>query len=198
MRCRRPTPTTSRNFATLTVTQTCVSPPGWGVNYTLSLFGPGAPVAYPLRTNNPPNSLFSYAGAVVTSVSVLSGGSSTSASALPLRIAGSLLIDLSASDFSPSTNLWDNRATTGPVSVTNGDFGVITEPGGRTDTPPSLTTLLNVTCVQFTFPSAQSLSTYSTPSAGYASATAFASMYNGNPFTTEVLIMPLEPNVLST
>jgi hypothetical protein len=129
-------------------------------------------------------------------------GTSTSTSSLPLRVAGNLMIDLSASDYNPTTQLWDNRVTSGPVSTSNGDFGVINY-GSVSDNPPTLTTLSNVTAVYFPYassfyrgPSPYSLSTYSHPTGAYASLFA-NSIYSNNVWTLEMLVYPIEPSLTS-
>ena len=144
--------------------------------------------------------VYNFQGPVVTGISLLTGGSTTSASALPLRIAGGLMIDLSASAYDPVKYVWDNKATNGPISYQNGDFGVVPLTGGQTNNPPTLQTINNVTAVVFTFDSGQSLSTLSTPSQsgnGVAPATLFSGMWGGSTWTLEALVYPIQPDLYS-
>ena len=66
--------------------------------------------------------LASYARPAVAFVTAPSNSTSTN-NTLALRVAGSLMIDLRADDYDSVRKLWDNRATPGPVSTANGDFG---------------------------------------------------------------------------
>ena len=199
-----PRPPSSRASLPSRAPQTCgPTPGGWGTGFALLFFDSASGASQLLmNAGNPPNNVYNFAGPIVTAVSVLTGGSTTSTTALPLKTAGTLLIDLSASDYNATSQLWDNRATPGPVSVTNGDFGVITYPGGAVDHPPTQGLMSNVTSVIFTFnPYAQpSLSTYSTPSAGVhgASPSLFQGLFGGNTWSMEALVMPIEPSLLST
>lgn len=126
-------------------------------------------------------------GQTVGNLTVISSGTLTSA--LPLRIAGSLVIELIASDYTPATSLWDNRATSGAVSTSNGDFGVMTF-GTVTNNPPLLQTIQAMPAVSFPAGGTRSLSTLSTPT-GQVGSAHFNWMYGGGAWTTEAVIMPL-------
>lgn len=180
-------------------TQACgPSPSGWGTNFSLLFFGSGAS-PFPLRAANPPNNVFAFAGPVVTSVSVLTGGSSTSGSALPLKKAGPLMIDLTATDYDAAHSLWDNHATPGAPSTSNGDFGVLSFPGGQRDIAPTAAVVGSIQSVVFTFGTKQTLSTLSTPTGGpgLASPSLFQGMYGGNAWTVEALVYPQQPSLTS-
>ena len=69
--------------------QSCLAPAGWGLNYSLTFFGTvtgGIPFTRGATVKN----VVSYALPTIKQVSVLTGGSSISSSALPLRVAGNL------------------------------------------------------------------------------------------------------------
>lgn len=109
---------------------------------------------------------------------------------LPMRIAGTLVIDLQARDFSTTTNLWDNRATAGSVSINNGDFGVTTV-GSVAISPPTKGVLGAVESVIFAPGANKALTTFSTPT-GPAGSAHFARMWGNQPFTLEAIIQPMD------
>jgi hypothetical protein len=88
---------------------------GWGANYSLGVAANITGVTTPPYTSlGGFRNVFSYAGPTVTGVSVITSGSTaTSDTTLPLRIAGNLVIDLSASNYNSATYLWDNAVTSG-------------------------------------------------------------------------------------
>ena len=166
---------------------TCTSAPGYGASLVFTFWLNTSSLS-PLTSSIV--TVASYMPPLVTGVTVLGAtGVATGASSLPLRVAGSLMIDLSAVDFNPATNLWDNKVTTGPVSTSNGDFGVLSY-GAKSDNAPTKTVLGGVTAVQFawslTVP--PSISTRSTPSVAGTSPNLFAGMYGTNPWSMEALV----------
>ena len=117
-----------------------------------------------------------------------------------LRVAGTLMIDLSATDYNAATNLWDNKVTTGAVSTANGDFGVINY-GATSDRPPAKTIITNVTVVYFPYTNSGayvSISTFSTPYGNGSVPGLFNPMYGSGPWSIESLVMQVSPTTLST
>ena len=127
------------------------------------------------------------AGQAVGNLTVLPAASATVQ--LPLKVAGSLCLELQAADYAPATRLWDNRATPGAVSTSNGDFGVMTF-GALTDVPPTLSAYQGLPAVVFAPTLRASLTTLAAPT-GPAPAGLFDALYEGRPFTLETVIMPL-------
>ena len=124
----------------------------------------------------------------------------STATVLQLRVAGTLMIDLSAADYNATTNLWDNRVTSGAVSTANGDFGVINF-GSSSDLPPTKTLISNVTAVYFPDTSTSagtSLSTFGTPSATGSVPALFNPMYGTGPWSMESMVMQVSPTTTST
>ena len=104
------------------------------------------------------------------------------------------MIDLSAADY--INNIWDNKATTGTPSVTNGDFGVINY-GGTSDIPPVRATFNNLTSVYFSYSPGTnpSLSTFTTPTG--TNANMFNQLYGSGTWSFESLIMQISPTPTS-
>ena len=175
-----------------TTNMTCTTVPGFGNGYTFTFWmttSSLSPISQTVAT------VASYAGPAITAATVLGGATITSTSALPLRVAGNLMIDLSAADFNPTTNLWDNKVTGGAISTANGDFGVINY-GSSSDLPPTLTAFSNVTAVYFPYTNTGayvSISTSSVPSAPGSSAGLFSPMYGSGAWSMESLIMQVTP-----
>jgi len=106
------------------------------------------------------------------------------------RIAGSLVIDLSASGggYNPTTRIWNNLATTGIISTENGDFGVL--PEANNNPPGAAVRIQGVEAVEFLAGARASLMTKSAPT-GSAGAAFFAPMFGSSAWSTEAYIMPL-------
>ena len=93
----------------------CTTVPGVGSGLEFNFFyvnAANATVSIP--TSGTAQTLASYAKPAISFLVAPSNSTSTN-NTLTVRIARRLLIDLRASDYNPSQNLWDNRATTGEL-----------------------------------------------------------------------------------
>ena len=169
-----PAPTYNMNMS-------CIAAPGVGALLSVSFFAgaPGAPSS--IAVSGTVRAQLSYTR---PSVSFLTQPVGNATSTGPARIAGSLLIDLQALDYQTGTSMWDNRATPGPQSTANGDFGIMVFGGTMQNLPPGVSTYDGQPGVTFDWRVdnlGKSLSTDASPAL-------FDGMFGGNPWSTEVWI----------